>query len=217
MEFLAGYTYSKSLDLSSGLGDEINPFNPKVSKSLSAFDLTHNFVFSYSYELPFEKLFGSSRTRLTRGWMIAGITRFANGLPLTLTETDDRSFVGTGPLISGIDEPNYTPVQLQVGTNPLSGNPYFNTALFTPEPLGQIGTSNKRFFHGPGINNWDIALMKNLRLTESKTLQFRGEFFNTFNHAQFNSPNGNITSSTFGLVTSAAAPRIGQVAIKFIF
>jgi hypothetical protein len=59
--------------------------------------------------------------------------------------------------------------------------------------------------------------MKNLQLTESKTLQLRGEFFNIFNHAQFSSPNGNITSSAFGLVTSAAAPRIGQVGIKFIF
>lgn len=62
-----------------------------------------------------------------------------------------------------------------------------------------------------------MALLKDLRLTESKALQFRGEFFNAFNHAQFNAPNGNFLNSAFGLVTSANAPRIGQVALKFLF
>jgi hypothetical protein len=217
LDFLVGYTFSKSLDNSSGLGDGVNPFNPRLSRALSAFDLTHNFVISYSYELPFEKLFAGTRSRLTRGWVVSGITRFATGLPVTLTETDDNSFVGAPALIFGPDEPNHTPGPLLAGTDPRSGNPYFNTSLFAREPPGQLGTANRRFFHGPGINNWDVALMKNLQLTESKTLQLRGEFFNIFNHAQFSSPNGNITSSAFGLVTSAAAPRIGQVGIKFIF
>lgn len=80
-----------------------------------------------------------------------------------------------------------------------------------------MGTSNHRFFHGPGINNWDMALLKNLRLTESMSLQFRAEFFNAFNHTQFNNPDGEFTDSTFGLVTNARSPRIGQGAIKFIF
>jgi hypothetical protein len=64
-----------------------------------------------------------------------------------------------------------------------------------------------------------MALAKDLRLTESKTLEFRAELFNAFNHAQFLNPNGNITSgpSAFGIVTGAASPRIGQLAIKFQF
>lgn len=85
------------------------------------------------------------------------------------------------------------------------------------EALGQLGTANKRFFHGPGINNWDMALLKDTRITESKLVQFRFEFFNVFNHAQFNAPPGDILNSNFGYVTSARDPRIGQVALKLIF
>jgi len=102
-------------------------------------------------------------------------------------------------------------------TDPRSGQPYFNTALFTRENLGYLGTANRAFFHGPGINNWDMSLQKDTRLTESKTLQLRAEFFNAFNHAQFGNPSGNISSGAFGLVTGAASPRIGQVALKLIF
>ena len=71
--------------------------------------------------------------------------------------------------------------------------------------------------NGPGLNNWDLALMKDLRITESKKLEFRGEFFNAFNHAQFGLPSGNVLSSNFGFVTAANAARIGQVAIKLYF
>ena len=77
--------------------------------------------------------------------------------------------------------------------------------------------SSRRFFHGPGFNNWDFGLHKNTRITERTTLQFRAEFFNIFNHAQFNNPNGNFTSSQFGVVTSAKDPRIGQLSMKFLW
>jgi Carboxypeptidase regulatory-like domain len=226
LEFLAGYTYSKSLDWSSALGEQVNPFQPSLSRALSAFDMTHNFVLSYSYELPFAKLFGANR--VSTGWLLSGITRFTTGLPVTLLENDDNSLLGTnftGPNEDGIDLPVFTPGNLNI-TDPRKcpdiASPrcqsYFNTSLFSPEPLGQLGNARRRFFHGPGINNWDMALLKNLRLTETKNLQFRFEFFNVFNHAQFNSPDGNILDSTsFGKVTSAADPRIGQVALKFIF
>jgi hypothetical protein len=72
-------------------------------------------------------------------------------------------------------------------------------------------------FFGPGINNWDMALLKNTRITETKSLQFRFEFFNIFNHAQFLTPVGNIDNSQFGYVTTAGNPRIGQVAARFLF
>jgi hypothetical protein len=89
--------------------------------------------------------------------------------------------------------------------------------LFYQENLGQIGTANRRFFHGPGWNNWDMSLIKDLRLTESKNLEFRAEFFSPFDHSQFGAPQGNLDNSTFGFVTIANAPRVGQVAIKFSF
>jgi hypothetical protein len=217
LTLLGAYTYSKSMDNASTATDQIMPFNARLSKALSSFDMTHNFVISYSYELPFDKAFGSNR--ITRGWIISGITRFTTGLPVTILETDDRSLVGntsTGPTGSQ-DEPNYTPGQLLLQTNPRESGTYFNTALFSRENLGQFGTANRRFFHGPGTNNWDMALAKDIRITESKTLQFRAEFFNIFNHAQFNNPDGNINDSTFGVVQSAQSPRVGQLGVKFVF
>ncbi len=222
-EFLLGYTWSKVMDNASNwgtsLGGQINVVNHKLGKALSVFDMAHNFVASYSYEVPFDKLIAANHPRLTRGWVITGVTRFATGLPVRIRENDDRSLLGTrftGPTGQGIDEPNFTPGPLNI-TDPRTGERYFNTSLFSKEQLGQLGTSSREFFHGPGLNNWDLALHKDLRLTESKTLQFRGEFFNTFNHAQFGNPTGNIRSGAFGRVTSARSPRIGQVAIKILF
>jgi hypothetical protein len=221
---LLAYTYGKAMDNASswgpGVGDaaeEINPVNPRLSRSLSAFDLKHNFVVSYSYELPFDKFLPANR--LTRGWTVTGITRYSTGLPVTLTEQDDNSLLGTnstGPTGSVVDTPNFTRGPLNF-TNPRSGQPYFNISLFTPEATGQLGNANRRFFHGPGIANWDFGLLKDVRLTESKRLEFRAEFFNIFNHAQFQNPNGNIDQSTFGKVTAANGPRILQVAGKLYF
>ncbi len=215
VEFMAGYTGSKSLDNASsygvGNGNVLNPINPNITKALSAFDLTHNFVVSYSYRIPFDKL--GHPNRWTEGWIISGITHLATGFPVYITEGDDNSLLGD----SGVDEPIRLPGSLQINSNPRNGNPYFNTSLFTPEALGQLGNSNRMFFHGPGFNNFDLSLAKDLRLTESKSLQFRAELFNAFNHAQFGSPDGDIDDSTFGYVTSAGAARVGQVAMKLIF
>jgi hypothetical protein len=217
-EFLASYTYSKSLDNASGFADVVNPVNYRLSKGLSTFDMTHNFVLSYRYILPFDKFFSANRA--SKGWILTGITRFATGQPVTMLESDDNSLLGTfysGPTYYTADTPDYLGGNLGI-KNPRTGLPYFNTSLFTPEALGQIGTSDRRFFHGPGLNNFDLALLKDLPLTESKSFQFRVEFFNVFNHAQFESPNGNVDSGTaFGLVTAAQNPRIGQVAVKFLF
>jgi len=233
-EFLAGYTYGKSLDNASGnglgQGDNINPINAKITKALSAFNVAHNFVLSYSYRIPFDKLGGPKR--LTDGWAISGITRFATGFPVYILENDDNSMLGTAGTGQGnpIDEPNRLPGNLNFkdprtailpGTDPQypnGENPYFNNTLFTKEAVGQLGNSSRRFFGGPGWNNFDLSLTKDVRLTESKSLQFRGEFFNAWNHAQFSGPSGLINNtSTFGFVTGANDPRIGQVAMKFVF
>jgi hypothetical protein len=232
-EFLLGYTYSKSLDNSSSNGnngapnggDMVNFMNPNISRALSAFDMTHIFVASYSYRIPFDKAWRPNR--LTNGWVVTGITRFSTGLPISLEEYDDHSLLGTNSAggVGVLDVPNYTGARLNItnprlaNTNTLT-NPYFNISAFPEEALGQLGDANHRFFHGPGLNNWDLALMKDLRLTESKRLEFRGEFFNTFNHAQFAVPSrpiGYRTNALFGFVTAAEPPRIGQVSMKFIF
>ena len=212
LELLAGYTYSKSIDQSSSLAEAVNPLNPSLDRAPSAFDMTHNFVASYRYAIPF-----------LGGWEVSGITRFSAGFPVTLFNNDDTSLLGTIPNginNNGVDTPNYTPGQLDLNRNPRNGEAAFNTALFSLPALGQIGTAARRSFYGPGIANFDMALAKNVRLAESRTLQIRVEAFNVWNHAQFvgaAAVNGNIGSSNFGQITSAAAPRLVQLAMKFSF
>jgi carboxypeptidase family protein/TonB-dependent receptor-like protein len=222
MQLLAGYTYSKSQDQSSNVGEEVNPFDPGLSKALSAFDVKHNFVASYSYDLPIERLLHTSN-RFTEGWQISGITHYSTGMPVTLVNYGDNSLIGSEPNginNFGVDEPDFTRGPLELNGDPRNGNAYFNTSLFSENALGTPGTSKRRFFYGPGMDNYDVALLKKIRLTESKSFQIRLEGFNVFNHAQFFGPqavDGNIDSSTFGDVVSAAPPRLVQLGAKFIF
>ena len=222
LQLLAAYTYSKSIDQSSNLGEEVNPLNPSLSRALSAFDITQNFVVSYNYQLPFARLFHAAN-RLTQGWELSGITRFSTGFPVTLINYGDNSLLGAEPNginNYGVDEPDVAPGSLDLNHNPRNGLSYFNAALFSNNALGTPGNASRRYFYGPGMENFDMAVLKNLRLTESKSLQFRLEAFNVFNHAQFFGPqavDGNISSGTFGQVVSAAAPRLVQAGAKFVF
>jgi hypothetical protein len=219
LEMMAGFTWSKVLDDSSGWGQQINPVNYNLSRGLSTFDVPANFVLSYHYELPFAHVFGHNRW--ARGWNLAGITRFANGIPVTLSDSGDRSLLGTGSNGPGgaVDRPDCAlGGDLQLGANdPRTRLSYFNTGIFSRETVGSLGTCQTRFFHGPGVNNWDTALLRDMRLTEQKIIQFRFELFNAFNHTQFNNPSGSVTNANFGKVTSARSPRIAQVALKFLF
>jgi hypothetical protein len=222
LELSAGYTYGKSMDNSSNLGEELNPVSPSLSYALSAFDIRHNFVASYRYELPLERLFKSSN-RWSQGWEVSGIARFSTGLPVTLVNYGDNSLLGAEPNginNYGVDEPDFSGGPLNLNHNPRNGQPYFNASLFSENALGTPGTASRRSFSGPGLDNYDLALLKNVRLTESKSLQFRIENFNAFNHAQFFGPqfvNGNIGSSTFGQVVGAGSPRLVQFGAKLLF
>jgi len=217
LSFLAGYTFSKCMDNASGLQDSTYPFNPHLSESLCNFDVMHNFVFSYNWLMPFDQLVGAGwAKKVVGGWSLSGVTNFATGLPITLTENDDNSLIGANAI--PVDVPNFSgggPVLAD--TNPRHGNAYFHTSLFSNEQLGQFGNSRRRFFHGPGLNNFNMALLKTTKITESKELQLRFEAFNVFNHVQFTNPSGEINSSVFGIVTSARDPRIMQLGAKFLF
>ena len=229
LQTLIGYTLSKAFDDSSGYGEQINPINHRLSRGLSAFDSTNNFVASYNYTLPIDKLGGP--TQLTHGWAVSGITKFATGLPVTMVETDDQSLLGTGfggPITLPVDTPNQiAPV---VKENPRNtGGQYFSISSFGPSALGTEGDARRRFFHGPGINQWDFALLKDTKITERFDLQFRAEFFNIFNHTQFLTPSGitgftsvvgggfTPSSSSFGQVPGTLPGRIGQLSLKLNF
>jgi hypothetical protein len=222
LELSAGYTYGKSMDDSSNLGEEVNPINPSLSYALSSFDIKHNFVLSYDYKLPFEQLFRASN-RWTQGWELSGITHFSTGLPVTLINYGDNSLLGAEPNginNYGVDEPDYTGGPLDLNHNPRNGQPYFNTSQFSENALATPGNAKRRFFYGPGLDNYDMALLKNVLLTESKSLQLRLEVFNVFNRVQFFGPqtvDGSISSSTFGQVVSADPPRLVQLGAKFFF
>jgi hypothetical protein len=222
LEFSAAYTFGKTLDQSSNVGEEVNPFDPALSYAVSSFDVKHNFVVSYEYQLPFDQFLRPNR--ITRGWSVAGITRFSSGFPITMVNNGDNSLIGTNPNgvnNSSIDEPDYSGGPLHLNHNPRkNGNNYFDSSAFSMNALGTPGNAKRRFFYGPGADNFDMAVAKKLELTESKWLLFRVEAFNVFNHTQFNGPSsvdGNIGSSTFGDAISAAAPRILQGALKFTF
>lgn len=222
LTLLASYTYGKSLDWSSSIQEQVYPFDPKRERAISAFDIRHNFVVSYNYELPVSRLTGKSN-RLTNGWAVSGVTRFSTGLPVTFASFGDNALVyvqNNGVNSVSIDLPNCAPGDLEINRDPRNGRPFFNTSLFTPNALGTQGSCPRRLVYGPGINNYDMALHKFTKLTEGKTLEFRFETFNTFNHAQFypnGSVDGNISSPTFGHVLKAAPPRIAQVALKVSF
>jgi hypothetical protein len=222
LEFDAAYTYGKTLDESSNVGEEVNPLNPALSYALSSFDVKHNFVASYEYQLPFDQILRPNR--LTQGWSVSGITHIASGFPVTLVNNGDNSLLGTNPNginNASIDEPDYNGGPLHLNHNPrVNGNNYFDTAAFSENALGATGTAKRRFFYGPGAQNYDMAVAKQLGVAEGKSVLFRVEAFNLFNHTQFNGPasvDGNIGSSTFGQAISAGPARILQAALKFNF
>jgi hypothetical protein len=217
-----GYTYSKSIDEGSALGDTTDPFDFKQTRALSAWDLRHNFVISYDYRLPFDR-FTKRWPLLTQGWEISGITRASTGFPVTLKSNDDNSLQGSIP--NGVnnyslDIGQYTGAPLALNGNPRNGLPYFNPDAFVQADLGTLGNASRRSFYGPGALNFNISLLKDFNITESKLLQLRIETFNTFNHTQFFGPaavQGNLDSSLFGQVVKTADPRIMQLGLKFTF
>jgi hypothetical protein len=222
-DFRLAYTYSKSIDQGSNLGEQLNPLNIRGTRAISAWDMRHTLVASYKTALPFDLLLKRTDA-LTKGWSLAGITRFSTGFPVTLYDDSDNSLLGT--LGNGInnyllDTPEYHGGPLEIRTNPRNGRPEFNTSAFSRESLGRLGNVPRRFFYGPGMNNFDVTLTKCFEFRESKSLEFRVEAFNVFNHAQFYgaaSVDGEVNNDAhFGQVVSAASPRLVQLAAKFTF
>ena len=216
------YTFSKSIDQASSISDPVDPFDFKRTRALSAYDLKHSFVANYQYQLPLNGFLHGPKS-LVDGWGISGITRISTGFPVSLHSDGDNSLMGSlpnGVNNHSIDRPDYIGGPLNLNHDPRNGLPYFNTAAFPVNALGSPGSASRRSFYGPGAMNFDLALLKNFKLSESKQLQFRLETFNTFNHTQFFGPvsvDGDVDSKTFGQVVKAAPPRLVQLAAKILF
>ncbi len=235
LDLLASYTYSKSIDQSSGLPEPVNPVDPSLSRGLSAFDMRHNFVASFHYELPRTKSKGLLHAVVEDGWAVAGIARFTTGLPVTLLNNNDTSLLGTIPNginNNGVDTPQWSGKSLDLNLNPRGGAAVFDASQFSLPALGTMGNARRRFFSGPGMENLDATLSREFEMRDNRNFEFRAEAFNVFNHAQFFGPaavEGNISlkptissgtlgpKGTFGQAVSAMAPRLMQFAVRYRF
>jgi hypothetical protein len=222
LSFLSAYTWSKSIDDSSlWNGSVVAVTNFRLERGLSTFDARHRFVTSYTYDLPYGhgQQFGSSSSALLNtvlgGWQTNGIVSIQSGNPL------DPS---TGLQLSGTQ----TGTRPDVTCNPnnFSHDPaqWFNTSCFADNFIGRYGTAGRNIIIGPPTHSFDVALLKKFPLgKEERYLQFRSEFFNVFNHPNFDNPNVVETSSTFGKITSAgvqdprASSRQIQFALRLVF
>ncbi|HZN10449.1 MAG TPA: hypothetical protein VFC61_02160, partial [Blastocatellia bacterium] len=182
----------------------------------------HRFSLSYSYDLPF----GRGRALLAdRGWLSAvlagwqtfGVVTLQSGRPFTVALLQDLDISNTGRSNLGFgnnDRPNV------VGDPRLSRRTperWFDTSAFAFQTFGTFGNAGRNILDGPGYENFNFSLLKNTALTEQVNLQFRAEFFNLFNHPNFDLPDNFLGSPTFGRIRSAQSPRHIQFGLKLLF
>ncbi len=221
LQFQAAYTFSKSIDDASSFENSLNPLNYSLSRSLSLFDARQRFVFSYFYQLPKFALHGFA-DKLLNGWETSGIVTFQSGFPIFITSSSDLELMDSFQFTYSGEPNQVTPLQRFNPRNPynLAFSP---TSFQQPTQLGILGDSPRSVCCGPGINNVDFSLLKDTTLAERIKLEFRAEFFNIANHAQFTKVDGNISDGsvqsggTFGKVLQARDPRLIQLAMKVVF
>jgi hypothetical protein len=236
-QFQGAYTYGHSLDNASGLRSNTRFNDSSADYANSEFDIRQRFVLSYIWELPFGKNLKGVANKFLTGWQVSGVTQFQTGIPFNITEGEDRSLTGAGsdrPDFLGGDVQFFDPRNVDMtlgginryfngtggGTATAATNPFFRrvgSAQDATLGAGRFGSLGRNVFHGPGLNSWDFGVLKRTRVLEAQELEFRAEFYNAFNHTQFNNPNGNIASPNFGAITTTRDPRILQFALKYKF
>jgi hypothetical protein len=215
MEFHVSYTWSKSFDEASSFENVLNPLDFRRSYALSLFDAGNRLVYSYLWQLPIPARHGLAG-KLMNGWAFSGITTFQTGFPIRITSSDDLELMNS----YDFELPGEPDIIKPFRTiNPRGqNNLFFSPSIFQAQALGTIGSAPRTVCCGPGINNFDVGMHKDTQLTEQTRLEFRGEFFNIVNHAQFETPDGNISDGAdFGRVMLARDPRLVQFALKLFF
>ncbi|MGH9327409.1 MAG: carboxypeptidase regulatory-like domain-containing protein [Terriglobia bacterium] len=243
-EFLAAYTWSHAMDDASGYENSgfggsgsggfgqlrsINPFNREAADyGPSIYDATHRLVISYVYQMPSVRrfhAFARMPRRLTDGWQISGITTFQSGSSLdvvdsafpSLTSSYYTYYTYAGGAAWDVPNAIAAPKYLNPRSNPT--NLWFSSSTFGAPTPGTEGNAGRNILRGPGINNFDFALEKDTRITERTRIELRFEFFNLFNHTQFD-PAGITTdfnSPAFGTEAAAFDPRLIQLGAKLYF
>jgi len=230
--FQTSYTFGRNLDNVSGFrqrNHEVPFYNPNQFYALSDTNVTSRIVLSGGWDLPFEDLFSRAPKLLAKGWSVYPIAYHQSGFPLDVTANLQRN--GTpGP--SGAGDQELIRANLigdRVATlNPYAsvghgnGAPYVQTSNFSRNVTSGYGTLSRNSFYGPGRTNVDMSFVKDTIFHDGEhpvTLEMRGDFFNLFNHTQFQAPNTTITSAFFGEITNTQPEsfRIIQLAGKLRF
>jgi Carboxypeptidase regulatory-like domain/TonB-dependent Receptor Plug Domain len=227
LTILANYTYSKNLDnlqpgahtedISGDIPSAIPWYFPgsnAFDKGPADIDATHRFVASYVWQIP-----GAPETHrvlrlVTNGWETSGILSAQTGFPMTILAGKDQSGTALGQDRANLSGNPYGPGAC--GTRAPCAD-YLNKAAFQLPALGTFGNLGKNSLRAPGSFDWDMGLFRNFAITERWQLQFRAEFFNALNHVNLGVPASSVSSGGFGSITSAADPRIGQLALKVSF
>jgi hypothetical protein len=236
--FQGAYTWSRAFTNSSAAGSGANSNDPtdlRQQWGLNTQYRPQRLVLTYDYRIPTGSLKGWAKTA-AGGWGISGVTTIQGGSPFTIVDSRGGAIFGLttsraqlAPGLTYADIASKGDLKQRLGGN--TGGPgYFNNAAFTTVPVvggnGTPGTGGAGWGNmgiapilGPGQFNFDASLAKITRIGERSQIQFRTEFFNVFNHAQFNAPGANVAvASTFGRITSTAVnPRLIQLALKFVF
>jgi hypothetical protein len=216
------YTWSKAMDEVDGDGTFIGYFlDRRREYGPAGYDRTHVVTIDYVYELPRLVQSGGFAAAVLNGWQLNGITRFWSGPPATITSNGDPGTLGGGV------RPNY--IGGSVEPDKRTEGQYFNIFSFARPQQGSLGNTGRNTLRLPGINQWDLSLFKNTKITERVTVQFRFETFNTFNHTQWAGVNTGLsvpnpgaapteaTRGTFGQVNSTRDPRSLQFGLKLLF
>ncbi|HXN29755.1 MAG TPA: carboxypeptidase regulatory-like domain-containing protein [Candidatus Acidoferrales bacterium] len=242
--FRAAYTLSKTIDLTSGFrarsSEYTDPLDYRLDRALADFDTPQRLVISGLWELPFDHgIENGILKKILGGWQFNAIASYQKGNPFSLFSNNNSSQQDQNPDLS---RPNVlAPTQYE---NPRNGQQVFNTGTancispdagdingnvtgaywFNPSsydcvnvPLFSFGDAPRNFLRGPGIDNYDLSIVKKTSFMESKSVEFRAEFFNAFNHVQFFNPNTAGGSGTFGQITTDRNPRLIQFGLKFYF
>jgi hypothetical protein len=247
---LIGYTYSRTFDsgLPDGLGSSPGatyfplPGYQKLDWGLSQLNLNHQFTASITYELPFGrgKKFGGdwngAMNAVLGGWEVDVIQKATSGFPLFVVDSSNRSGVGFSWNGNSLNRPDQVGDPNKAG--PVAANPscdapseihtienWFNPCAFAPAPDDQLGTANRAPLYGPRFINTDLSFIKHFPLPyEGMRLDFRAEFFNAWNHAQFFLPGGSSgmqdinAPTSFGVISATVNnPRVIQFALKLNF
>jgi hypothetical protein len=214
LQFLASYTWSKSIDNASSFENSVNPIDPRRSRSLSLFDAAHRLVFSGTWQIPSP---AAGWTRHAFGnWALSSILTLQSGFPIRMTSTSDQELMNSFDFETVGEPQQIAPFRkLHPQT---SGGYFFDPSSFTEAPLGQIGNTPRNLCCGPAIANLDLGVQKTFRVKERTSVEFRTEVFNLMNHTQFLNPDGNVTDgATFGEVTQARDPRLLQMVLRLSF